>query len=951
MPKLIVTSRYLKSGSGKRKQLYHYVKYIATREGSVPIPNANETAPATKSQQELISSLLHDFPDSKELFEYEDYQKNPTIKNGSALISVILDRNMDRLTSRENYVGYLANRPGTVKFGSHGLFSQSDEPINLEKVAKDIANHGGNVWTHVVSLRRDNAQAMGYDNLKAWRELVKRQISNIAKNQKIDMANLKWYAAFHDKKTNPHVHIIVYSTNEREGFLTNHGIEKIRSGFANDIYADELHHLYAQQTDLRNQMKKESEQLMKQLADNISQNDVDNAELIDLVAKLHEQLNSSKGKKVYGYLKADVKKTVDEIFIRLAENESIQKMYSLWCEMEQQKHDVYSSAKLQFPKLADNKEFKSVKNMIIRTVLDMNYPVIDVEIEEPDPTEQFANDDFYVDILPKFDESEQSENDNVIFSDNDDLTAEDFTWNDNNSVTVNVDDLPKSKYYLKWSSSYQEACKLIYNKESKLEDFQKAEQFLLNESRSGNVLAIQDLCKLYSTDKLGEKDEKKSFSFYEEAFQGFMEIEPDSDFMFPYEPKFDGQIMKPVNMRSYVWYRTGKMQCYGLGTEQNYEKAFQWFLKSAQEDNKFAQYSLANLCYYGTGVEKDLPQAFLWYQKSSSQGQPYASYAVAQLYDKGEYVSKNAETAQGYYKVALLGFLKLENKDQADDNLYYKLGSMFKNGLGTEADISKAIDYFKRSAEMNNKNGLYEYGKALIQGKHIEADLNKGLECIEKAIKLGNTNAKRFLALEFISGGYFPQDIEKGIAMLTECADEGDSFACFKLGQIYLKGEIVPQDLERAEKYLLLAEDNEFTQYAFGKLYLQEEKYDIQKAVDYFEKSADKNMWSSYQLGRLYLFGADELEKDKEKAVEWLTKSANDGNEYVQNMLNNIDDFENMLLRNTVMGLFVNLSRCIEDNYSQKQCSLKIQTDRKLRKMIQKRKSGIGIREEQNMTN
>ena len=951
MPKLIVTSRYLKSGSGKRKQLYHYVKYIATREGSVPIPNANETAPATKSQQELISSLLHDFPDSKELFEYEDYQKNPTIKNGSALISVILDRNMDRLTSRENYVGYLANRPGTVKFGSHGLFSQSDEPINLEKVAKDIANHGGNVWTHVVSLRRDNAQAMGYDNLKAWRELVKRQIPNIAKNQKIDMANLKWYAAFHDKKTNPHVHIIVYSDNEREGFLTNHGIEKIRSGFANDIYADELHHLYAQQTDLRNQMKKESEQLMKQLADNISQNDVDNAELIDLVAKLHEQLNSSKGKKVYGYLKADVKKTVDEIFIRLSENESIQKMYSLWCEMEQQKHDVYSSAKLQFPKLADNKEFKSVKNMIIRTVLDMNYPVIDVEIEEPDPTEQFANDDFYVDILPKFDESEQSENDNVIFSDNDDLTAEDFTWNDNNSVTVNVDDLPKSKYYLKWSSSYQEACKLIYNKESKLEDFQKAEQFLLNESRSGNVLAIQDLGKLYSTDKLGEKDEKKSFSFYEEAFQGFMEIEPDSDFMFPYEPKFDGQIMKPVNMRSYVWYRTGKMQCYGLGTEQNYEKAFQWFLKSAQEDNKFAQYSLANLCYYGTGVEKDLPQAFLWYQKSSSQGQPYASYAVAQLYDKGEYVSKNAETAQGYYKVALLGFLKLENKDQADDNLYYKLGSMFKNGLGTEADISKAIDYFKRSAEMNNKNGLYEYGKALIQGKHIEADLNKGLECIEKAIKLGNTNAKRFLALEFISGGYFPQDIEKGIAMLTECADEGDSFACFKLGQIYLKGEIVPQDLERAEKYLLLAEDNEFTQYAFGKLYLQEEKYDIQKAVDYFEKSADKNMWSSYQLGRLYLFGADELEKDKEKAVEWLTKSANDGNEYVQNMLNNIDDFENMLLRNTVMGLFVNLSRCIEDNYSQKQCSLKIQTDRKLRKMIQKRKSGIGIREEQNMTN
>lgn len=801
MPKLIVTSRYLKSGSGKKKQLYHYVKYIATREGSVPIPNANETAPATKSQQELISSLLHDFPDSKELFEYEDYQKNPTIKNGSALISVILDRNMDRLTSRENYVGYLANRPGTVKFGSHGLFSQSDEPINLEKVAKDIANHGGNVWTHVVSLRRDNAQAMGYDNLKAWRELVKRQISNIAKNQKIDMANLKWYAAFHDKKTNPHVHIIVYSTNEREGFLTNHGIEKIRSGFANDIYADELHHLYAQQTDLRNQMKKGSEQLMKQLADNISQNDVDNAELIDLVAKLHEQLNSSKGKKVYGYLKADVKKTVDEIFIRLAENESIQKMYSLWCEMEQQKHDVYSSARVQFPKLADNKEFKSVKNMIIQTVLDMNSPVVDIEIEEPELTEK--TDDDITDIPPQIDEF-----DNAIYFDNDDMAANGFSCSSKISPKE-PDDSPKSKYYLKWSNAYKEACKLIYNKQSKLEDFQKAEQLLLNESGAGNVLAIHDLGKLYSTEKIGAKDEEKSFAYYNEALQGFMEIELDSDFMFPYEPKFDGQIIKPVNMRSYVWYRIGKMHCYGLGTEQDHAQSFEWFLKSDQEGNKFAQYSLANLYYYGNGVEKDLSQAFLWYQKSASQGQPYASYAAAQMYSKGEYVAENKETAQRYYKAALSGFLELESKDQADDNLFYKIGVMYKNGLGTEIDIPKAIEYFEKSTE---------------------------------------------------------------------------------------------------------------------------------------------NMWSTYQLGRLYLFGAEELEKDKEKAVEWLTKSANDGNEYAQNMLDNMAQFENTILANTIFALFANLCKCIEDDYTQKYKSVRHTVDSRLRRMIRQKKQSFGIKDEQSQS-
>ena len=931
MPKLIVTSRYLKSGSGKKKQLYHYVKYIATREGSVPIPNANETAPATKNQQELISSLLNDFPDSKELFEYEDYQKDPTVKNGSALISEILDRNMDRLTSRENYVGYLANRPGAVKFGSHGLFSQSDEPINLEKVAKEIANHGGNVWTHVVSLRRDNAQAMGYDNLKAWRELVKRQIPNIAKNQKIDMANLKWYAAFHDKKTNPHVHIIVYSDNEREGFLTNHGIEKIRSGFANDIYADELHNLYAQQTDLRNLMKKESEQLMQKLADNISQNDVDNAELIDLVAKLHEQLNSSKGKKVYGYLKADVKKTVDEIFIRLSENESIQKMYSLWCEMEQQKHDVYSSAKLQFPKLADNKEFKSVKNMIIRTVLDMNSPVVDIEIEEPELTEK--TDDDITDIPPQIDESKQLENDNVIFSDNEELTAEEFTCSNESAVTVDIDDEPQSKYYLKWSTAYKEACKIIYNKQSKLEDFQKAEQLLLNESRSGNVLAIHDLGKLHSTDKLGAKDEEKSLRYYSEALKGFLEVEPSSK-----------------KLKPYVQYRIGKIYCYGSGTEQNYQKAFEWFERSAKQKNKFAQYSLANLYYYGNGVEKDLSLAFLWYQKSSAQGQPYASYAVAQMYSKGEYVSQGGETAQRYYKAALSGFLELESKEQADDNLYYKLGFMFKKGLGTDIDMDRAIDYFKRSAEMNNKNGLYEYGKALLLGEHIPQDKEKAVKMLEKAIKLENINAKRFLALELISGEHLDQDIDKGLAMLTECADSRDAYACYKLGKIYFKGDIVLQDLDKSEKYLLSAEDNEFTQYAFGKLYLQKEKYDILKAVDCFEKSADKNMWSSYQLGRLYLFGAEGLEKDKTKAVEWLTKSANDGNEYAQNMLNNMAQFENAVLANTIFGLFANLSRCIEDDYTQKYRSVRRTVDSRLRRMIHRKKQSLGIKDDQSQS-
>ena len=936
LSQIIVTSRYLKSGTQKSKnKRRNYTKYIATRE-TVEVRDQNtidRNDNATKNQKELIGDLLLDFPEAKRYLEYEDYTANPTVENASELISMIIERNADVIGNRQNFVGYMAMRPGVQKRGSHGLFNEKDKPIILDRVANEIANHKGNVWSHVVSLRREDAVRLGYDNSEVWRELVKRHISDIAKAQRIPLCNLKWYAAFHDTTHHPHIHLLVYSTNPKQGFLTTKGIDQIRSAFANDIFHDNLQSIYQEQTISRDELKAVSKTEFENIVDNICQGNFDCPLLEELVRKLYSQLQNVKGKKVYGYLPPEVKETVNNIFSELAKDENIRQLYEKWCSLERLKCKTYTQKEKELPVLTDNKVFQPVRNMIIRTVLDMNNLIVDAAVKEPEPTEQSENDDSTIDVPPQFDESEQSENDKMIFSDNDDFTAEDFIWSDENAVTVDVDNTPKSKYYLKWSNSYKEACKLIYNKQSKLEDFKKAEQILLSESQSGNVLAIHYLGKLHSTDKLGAKDEKKSLRYYSEALKGFLEVEPSSK-----------------KLKPYVQYRIGKMYCYGSGTEQNYQKAFEWFERSAKQKNKFAQYSLANLYYYGNGVEKDLSQAFLWYRKSSAQGQPYASYAIAQMYNKGEYVNQSEETAQRYYKSALSGFLKLESKDQADDNLYYKLGSMFKKGLGTDIDMDRAIDYFKRSAEMNNKNGLYEYGKELLLGEHIPQDKEKAVKLLEKAIKLENINAKRFLALELISGEHLDQDIDKGLAMLTECADSGDTCACYKLGKIYFKGEIVLQDLDKAEKYLLLAEDNEFTQYALGKLYLQKEKYDVQKAVDYFEKSADKNMWSSYQLGRLYLFGSEGLEKDKTKAVEWLTKSANDGNEYAQNMLNNMAQFENAVIANTIFGLFANLSRCIEDDYTQKYRSVRRTVDSRLRRMIHRKKQSLGIKDDQSQS-
>ncbi|MFQ9431906.1 MAG: MobP3 family relaxase [Ruminococcus bicirculans (ex Wegman et al. 2014)] len=847
------------------------------------------------------------FLNQKRYLEYEDYERKPTIENAGELISTIVERNADVVGNRQNFVGYMAMRPGVEKRGSHGLFNERDEPIILNQAANEIAEHKGNVWSHVVSLRREDAVRLGFDNSDAWRELVKRHISNIAKTQNIPLCNLKWYAAYHDTTHHPHIHLLVYSTNPKQGFLTKAGIDKIRSAFANDIFHDDLQSIYQEQTVSRDELKAVSKNEFESIVNMIASNEHTDPQLEELIRKLYIQLQNVKGKKVYGYLPMEIKETVNKIFSELAKDENIQQLYEKWCGLERLKYKTYTLKETELPELSANKVFQPVRNMIIRTVLNMKPFDANTEIEGSEPNDEYI-DNTPQNVSPLFDEAEP--------------LAE--TETDESATAI--------KYYIKWADQYKKACKLIYGKDAKLNDFKKAEQLLLSESQRGNVLAVYDLGKLYSTDKLGERNEETSIAKYTRALQGFLQIEPNSK-----------------KLKPYVQYRIGKMFCYGLGTEQDYEKAFEWFERSAKQKNKFAQFSLANLYYYGSGVEKDLSQAFLWYQRSSSQGQPYAAYSIAQMYRYGEYVTKDNDTAQRYYKQALSGFLKIESDDMANDDLFYKLGQMFKFGLGTDSDVTKAIEYFRRSAEMNNKNGLFEYGKALLIGEHIPQDTDSALKILEKAVKLKNSNAKRFLALEYISGEHLEQDFEKGIALLTECADSGDVIACYRLGKIYLESEIMPQNLDKAEKYLLLAEDNEYTQYALAKLYLQEEKYDIQKAVNYFEKSADKNHWASYQLGRIYLFGAKDIERDKEQAIEWFTKSANDGNEYAQAILDEISKFENDLLANTIFSLFVSLSRCIQDSYDNDRKDLQSIVDRKLMRVIRRKKMELGEKEENHM--
>ena len=226
MAKFILTSRFIKNpafaNAGKLLQ------YMATRDGIEKLPKGIDNKPATKQQEKLIKSIAKNFPETKKSIEFEDYENEPTKANASEFLSYFEENYADKAENMKGLVRYFAERPGVEKLGSHGLFSQTDDKINLNEVADEVNNHDGVVWTHVLSLRREDAERLGYNKADAWKKLVRRNVAAIAEAHKIDLDDLQWYAAFHNTGHHPHIHLMVYSKSG-QGYLTNKGIEKLRS--------------------------------------------------------------------------------------------------------------------------------------------------------------------------------------------------------------------------------------------------------------------------------------------------------------------------------------------------------------------------------------------------------------------------------------------------------------------------------------------------------------------------------------------------------------------------------------------------------------------------------------------------------------------------------------------------------------------------------------------------
>ena len=757
MPKIIFPSRYLRDAPPE--QLGNYVKYIGTREGVEKIDESKGHLPATAAQKNLIAQLLRDLPKARAMLEYEDYRLHPTRRNASEFISTALEWNLDLLSKRENYVDYLANRPHVERIGEHGLFTDAGKPVVIARVQEEVKAHKGPVWTHVVSLKREDAARLGYDSGKQWMELLRSKRAMFCKQMKIDSENLRWYAAFHNESYHPHVHVMVYSAKDHDGFLTEPAIEAMRSELAHDIFRQDFANLYGVQNAAREGLKKEAEQTVKRLIQEIQSETCQNQKIEKQIHLLSNRLQRTNGKKVYGYLKADLKQMVDRIVDELEQEPHIKELYQSWGTAREKIWQTYSDQPIPLAPLSQQKELKRIKNMVITEAMKIGSHHFLLEESSAEET------DIWIDRAvtemgsiagdERRGESERRDaadepEDNELPGDND------------------ID------FHAEWSDTYKVACQCLYGSDEKKPDFKEAFRLFSGEAEEGNALAMFDLGRMYA-DGLGrEADPAKAHEWYGKALTAFVAAEQCAE----------------ERQRPYLQYRIGKMYAAGLGYElpvvpdeeggdgkavRDYEKAVAWLEKAAEAEHASAQYALANIYLAGEAVAKDVTKATELFTRAAKQGHDYAAYQLGKQFLQGEETEKDVEAA-----------IKWLKQSAAANNQYaqYSLGKLYLDGEKVEKDIRTAITYLKKSAAQNNAFAEYRLGRFYLLGEDVEADVKEAVQWLEQSASQGNQYAQYALGKLYLCGHEVPRNKEKALPYLEASAAQGNIYAQFLLDHL-----------------------------------------------------------------------------------------------------------------------------------------------------------------------
>ncbi len=974
MAKLIFTSRYIRDAPSEHLQ--NYVRYISTREGVEKADESKKNLPATSAQKDLIRQLLKDMPESRDMLEYEDYRQRPTIGNASEFITQALERNLDMTAMKENYVDYLANRPRVERIGEHGLFTDAGRPVILADVQKEVCGHKGPVWTHVISLRREDAARLGYDSAREWMALLRSKRAMLSRHMKIDSADLRWYAAFHNEGHHPHVHLMVYSAKDNDGFLTKAGIEAMRSELAHDIFRQDFAQIYEGQNLARSSLKEKAAERMCLLTDSMLQGVCENPIIGEKLQQLSRRLKNTGGKKVYGYLKADVKRLVDQIVDELAKDPAVSEAYRAWGEWQDQIRLTYSSKAPPLPPLSSQKQLKSIKNMVIAEALKLggHHFLSETSGQEKIQTEARLDEleERILDGSEEIEETEielETETEPVPADAESMLEAEELLSEPELDVPGPFEGKEKTSAKVEWSRQYKLARSYLYGSKKVPQDFQEAMRLFCQEAEQGNALAMYDLGRMWA-DGLGvEADLDAAREWYRKALNAFLSAEKEL----------------PERKKTYLQYRIGKMYLAGLGTDQDYETAALWLERAAEKSHKYAQYTLAGLYAKGQGEERDLKRAFSLYHASAIQGNPYASYELAKMFRDGTGTKKSAGQAEEYFQDAFSGFQVLEEQSH-DDKLQYRLGQMLYQGIGTERDEEEAVRYWQQAAKLGNVNAQYALGKFWLDTG--TGDVQQAAAWLEKAANAGNTSAQYVLAKLYLEGRLGEKDVEKAGKLFQKAAEQGNGFAAYHLGRLYLEGEEIPKDMvaavwwltEAAEQELPFAQytlgclylkgeeiprdmakavawlqkaalqGNEYAQYRLGSLYLlgEDVPQDLEEGVRWLELSADQgNQYAQYSLGKLFLYGQPGMPRDKEKAVPLLEASAAQGNVYAQFLLENLDSFRDPDLILAATRLMHHLSRIFQEDHRKASGGSGMRhIDRRRRRKLQEKRMAQGHRKD-----
>ena len=576
MARLIVKSPYIQCGGSQGAD--GYMRYIATRERVEIIP---DDRPPTRKQEQLITKLMKDFPDVKELLEYEDYTAHPTKAHASSLITLALEEHWKQVQQTDGYMKYIATRPRAERLGDHGLFGDADR-VDLDAAMSELEHYTGNVWTHIISLHREDAERLGYNNAQAWRSLLRAHRNDIAAAMHIPPQDFRWYAAFHDEGHHPHVHMMAWSVKPGQAHLDRDGIRQMKSQLTNDIFQQELLHVYEQKSVSRDELVKETRKVMLELSQQMRETVCEHTQAEQMIRRLSQQLGDVKGKKSYGYLPRPMKRQVDEIVDHLERVPIVNECYQKWWELQCQVNEFYSGKKQQRPPLSKQKEFRAIRNAVIREAENIHLGKITFEDEKMEERGEWVDNwEVSYECLRLRARIEDSK----LPLDQRDEAVEDL------ERLAEYGDV-HAQYFL--GLLYRDGGLL-------LPDAEQAAYWLELAAKRNLPAAQYALGKLYLSDDPEVRDIDDGLQWLERAAR---------------------------NGNGDAAYRLGKEYLTGKSVQKDTARAAEYLRHAADQNHPWASYLLGKLYLTGNGIHKDAEAAWNCFRMADAYGHPNAQYIL-----------------------------------------------------------------------------------------------------------------------------------------------------------------------------------------------------------------------------------------------------------------------------------------------------------------------------------